>query len=229
MATKRNLTAILRDLRDRHGAPTATESPDPFPLVLWEQVAYLVDDTRRARAFELLETRVGLTPGEILAAPLEVLVEIAASGGKTAAATRAERMQESARRVMTEWDGDLRRALALEVGPATRALAKFPMIGRPGAEKILLLTRAHRVLALESNGLRVLVRLGYGTETDRYEKTHASVRAATENEAPADIEEVVSLHLLLRLHGRTVCRRSEPECGRCPLTRRCAYHREQRT
>ena len=43
-------------------------------------------------------------------------------------------------------------------------LKKFPAIGDPGVDKILLLTRTEPVMALDSNGLRVLVRLGFGAE-----------------------------------------------------------------
>lgn len=44
------LRAVLRTLRMRYGRPPAPVSADPFQLVLWEQVAYLVPDERRARA-----------------------------------------------------------------------------------------------------------------------------------------------------------------------------------
>jgi hypothetical protein len=43
---------------------------------------------------------------------------------------------------------------------AKKALKRFPSIGDPGAEKILLLTRSYPVMALYSNGLRTLCRVG---------------------------------------------------------------------
>ena len=135
-------------------------------------------------------------------------------------------MQESAQRVVSEWGGDLRKALRLPVMQATRALPKFPMIGKPGAEKILLLTRSYPVLSLDSNGLRVLLRLGYGTENSRYEKTYQSVRAATAAEEQAHYDWLILLHRLLRRHGQEVCRRKRPECVRCPLSRECTYYNE---
>ena len=54
---------------------------DPFHLILWEQVAYLVDDDRRYDAFRLLARRVGLSPAEILQARMDLLTEIAGAGG----------------------------------------------------------------------------------------------------------------------------------------------------
>jgi len=98
------------------------------------------------------------------------------------------------------------------------------MIGKPGAEKILLATRTQPVLALDSNGLRVLLRLGYGSEGTRYEKTYESVRNATAGEEEKDFDWLISLHRLLRRHGQTVCRNNRPECEKCPLTRDCDFY-----
>jgi endonuclease-3 len=59
-----------------------------------------------------------------------------------------------------EFGGDLGAALRAAPGKARRALRSFPGIGEPGAEKILLFSGRQARLAPESNGLRVLVRLG---------------------------------------------------------------------
>jgi len=227
MATRRTLSEVHARLLERHGAVAGPGLEDPFHLILWEQVAYLVDDGRRRKAFDLLARRVGLSPRAILAAPLELLTEIAAAGGAIGSELRAARMQDSARKVVSAWGGDLRRALDLPLAQATRALTGFPMIGKPGAEKILLLTRTRPVLALESNGLRVLLRLGYGEEGSRYDQTYASVRAAVDGEAGGDHDRLITLRELLRRHGRTVCRHNRPACDECPLSGICAYYADR--
>ncbi len=224
MATSRNLSPILKKLLEHHGEVAGPAIDDPFHLVLWEQVAYLADDERRRDAFQLLACRVGLSPEEILRAGMDLLTEIAASGGTIATEKRATRMQASAQRVVSEWSGNLKNALRLPVAQATRALSKFPMIGKPGAEKILLLTRTYPLLALDSNGLRVLLRLGYGSEDKRYDKSYENVRASTAAEERADYDWLISLHRLLRRHGQEVCRRKDPRCAKCPLTGQCAYY-----
>ena len=53
-----------------------------------------------------------------------------------------------------------------------------PCSGDPGAEKILLFSRTHSILALDSNGLRVLRRLGYGEERKSYASTYRSAQEA---------------------------------------------------
>ena len=60
-------------------------SPPPargaFELVVWEKVAYLATDERRASAFELLRRTIGLSPAGILAAKRSVVVDVLATGG----------------------------------------------------------------------------------------------------------------------------------------------------
>jgi len=154
------LQSAVARLKRRYGKPAAPVSREPFAMILWEQVAYLVPDSTRRAAFLQLKARVGLSPEEILAVPPATLRTIARAGGPIAVADRAERMHASAELVMSRFGGDLRNALKLPRPLARRALGRFPMIGEPGADKILVFTRTARALPLDSNGLRVLQRLG---------------------------------------------------------------------
>jgi endonuclease-3 len=223
MAKQSRLSRIRRRLLALHGEAPGVRSKDPFSLVLREQVAYLADDEKRDAACARLEQRVGLTPGSILGAKEKLLVEIAASGGGIAPEQRAARMRASAEQARSKWQGDLGPVLRLPVDQAVKEPAKFPMIGRPGAEKILLFTGAAPLLALESNGLRVLERLGYGMDEGRYEKTYVSVQAAATAEVRRDGEWLRSLHHALRRHGQTICRRTRPACPDGPVSGECAY------
>jgi endonuclease III len=218
------LAEVVSRLAAYYGPPPGPPSTDPFELVLWESVAYLADDARRRAAFERLRREVGLTPEEVLDAPEEVLAEITRAGGAIAYQARARRLEKAADRVVSRWGGDLRRVLALPFEEARRELARFPAIGEPGAEKILLFTGTRPVLALDSNGLRVLVRLGYAREEKSYAATYRAVRAAVEAQVPADVDPVIAAHQLLRRHGQELCRRTRPRCEVCPVGDRCAYH-----
>jgi hypothetical protein len=77
-------------------------------------------------------------------------------------------------------------------------------VGEPGAEKILLFAGRQALLAPESNGLRVLVRLGLVREEKSYAKTYAASREAAKG--------------LKR--SRAGCRR--PTCSSSSMARRCA-------
>ncbi len=101
-------------------------------------------------------------PEQILAAPADRLLAVGRHG--IVAENTVEKLRRGAEIALREFGGDLRAILKRPTAQAQKALKRFPAIGDPGAEKILLFGHALPVLALESNGLRVLVRLGYGGE-----------------------------------------------------------------
>ena len=218
---KTRLRRVIDALRSLYG-PSPKPLSDPFALILWENVAYLADDEQRAEAFALLSQKTGLAPKRILAAPDSVLGEVARRG--ILAADRAGRLREIASIAIEEFGGDLSSALPEKPREAAKALRRFPSIGEPGAEKILLFTRREPRLALDSNGLRVLLRLGYGQEAKSYSASYRSAQGAAEPEVPAHFDALIEAHQLLRRHGQEVCRRSAPLCERCPVTRECEYY-----
>jgi endonuclease III-like uncharacterized protein len=83
---------------------------------------------------------------------------------------------------LNEFEGDLSSVLKLPRPKAIKALRQFPSIGDPGAEKILLFAGAHSILPLESNGLRVLLRLGFGEEKKSYRASYRSVQTSLESQ-----------------------------------------------
>jgi endonuclease-3 len=216
-----SLRPAVAMLRRHYGTPSPPISRDPFHLVLWEQVAYLVPDRQRRRAFAALRTEVGLRPSAILAAPAATLEKITRLGGPIAARLRASRLRKSAELVLDRWNGDLRASLRLPVAQARRALARFPMIGEPGADKILVFTKRARLLPLDSNALRVLGRLGLIVAAGDYRSTYRGAQETLASALPAKHEWMISAYSLLRQHGQQLCRRSAPACDGCPLRVRC--------
>lgn len=210
-------------LRKHYGPPAPPRFTDPFQQVLWENVAYLTSEARREEAFQLLARSVGLLPQKILAAAAEKLLRVARLGGMRPE-DRVEKLRHCAEIVLTEFDGDLNAALDASVGRAKKALRKFPGIGEPGAEKILLFARRFPLLGLESNGLRVLLRLGYGAEKKSYAASYRAVQEALQGLLKEDYTELIAAHQLLHRHGQELCRRSDPECEACPLSEGCEHY-----
>ena len=157
-------TALPRQL-DRletlYGPPEPPPPRGALEWILWENAAYLVPEEQRLACFLALKKRAGKSGTGLLNARREELLELAQEGGMHPE-QRVERWLEIAMLVKEELDGDLEAVLALPLAKARAALKKFPGIGEPGAEKVLLFTGTHALFALESNGLRALVRLGYG-------------------------------------------------------------------
>jgi len=135
-----------------------------------------------------------------------------------------EKLRRSAEIALEAFGGDLRPILRLPLAQAKKALKKFPAIGDPGAEKILLFCRAYPALALESNGLRVLLRLGYGEEKPNYSTTYRLVQEAIEGELVKEYSWLIKAHQLLRRHGQELCRRTKPQCEKCPFMKECPWY-----
>ena len=223
-----NLEKIVERLARHYGPPAPPITNDPFELILFETVAYLATDERREEAFKLLRQSVGTRPQEILTAPKQELVRVTTLGG-IAADLRATRLREIALIATTEFGGDLRNALKLPLAKAKLALRKFPSIGEPGAEKILLFTRTYAVAALDSNGLRVLMRLGFGEEKKSYTASYRSAQEAIAKQLVSDYDWLIRAHLLLRRHGKELCKTTKPRCDDCPVRNSCAFFNRVRT
>jgi endonuclease III len=117
----------------------------------------------------------------------------------------AEKLLTIAKIAYEEFDSDLRAALKRPLSQAKKALKRFPSIGDPGAKKILLFTRSYPVMALDSNGLRVLCRVGFAEEQKDYS-----------TKLPRDYDSLIRSHQLLRQHGQKLRKRSKPRWADAP-------------
>jgi endonuclease III len=214
------LAAVLQALKKHYGVPEPLPTKDPFELILFENVAYLAPPARRRAAFALLRQEIGLSPDRILAASRTALERVTAHG--ILKARFANKLRECARIAIEDCGADLGALLREPLPQAKKALRRFPGIGEPGADKILLFAGVQNMLAPDSNALRVLMRLGLIAEDKSYARMYASSRAVGAKPA-LKVTDMRQAHLLLKLHGETFCKRNAPLCGPCPLATRCAF------
>lgn len=174
-----------------------------------------------------LKKAVGLEPASLLAAPRGVL-EGAIQGGGMQPAHRAAKVRRCAEVAIEYADGDLSRALrSLPLQNARALLKRFPGIGDPGAEKILLLCGFADGPSVDSNGIRVLERLRFVASDSSYARQYRASVAAL-SEANFTGLRAAETFALLREHGRELCKRSKPLCEVCPLRKDCEYARSVR-
>src|SRR5262249_11546509 len=138
------IPGVVDRLAEVYGEPTPPPRRTLLELVVWENVAYLADDAARSRAFDLLRTTVGLQPAQLLGASDAALEAITGHG--ILASNQADKLREIGRIARDDFDGDVESVRQLPLPKARRALMRFPSIGEPGAEKILLFGRAQPVL-----------------------------------------------------------------------------------
>jgi len=218
-----DLKKLIARLEKYYGKLALPPAHGPFELVVWENACYLLPDERRAAVFEGLRAQVGLSAEAMWKAPDELLLPLAKMGGMRPE-TRLFRWREIARITREQFHGDLGQILAWQYLKARKALQQYPSIGEPGAEKILMFCGVAPGLPLESNGLRVLTRVGYGrVHLKNYGAMYKSVQEAIAAELPGKAEMVARTHLVLREHGKAICRNAAPLCHECPATDLCAF------
>jgi endonuclease III len=218
------LAEAVAVLTEIHGRPRRPAVTDPFEMALCENAAYLVDDARRAEVFENLRARIGLAPRALAGAPDSILVDAVRAGGMRPQdrAAKLKRCAELAEEIGVE---RLREMVRTDPVGARKLLKRFPGIGEPGADKILLYNGRARTLAPDSNVLRVLVRLGFGKMEKDYGRTYRSAVEATAAELPSSHPTLIAARELLRRHGQELCHRNHPRCEMCPLSARCEAFR----
>ena len=212
----RNLAELKRVYAPK---PAAT---NPLALIIWDNIGYLIPDDRRQSLFEELAERIGLDAHDLANAPHDILFDIANRGGMRPA-DRVERLRHIGRLALTV-GGDLDSALRSTSPSKARALLKlFPSVANPGADKIMLFSGIEIRPALESNGVRALVRLGHALEGSSYAQAYRSAILSLGNLGPPDRDRLIEAYQVLRAHGQALCKRTAPLCLSCPLDLDCGH------
>ena len=136
---------------------------------------------------------------------------------------RALRLKQIAARIKDQFDGDLRTALLGPLDQARKELKLFPNIADPGVDRILLFAHIAPVAAIPSNCPHVLVRILLGMERENYAVTYREAQEAIESQIPPTFDARTRAYLLLKHHGQTTCKRTNPKCAQCPVNANCAY------
>jgi A/G-specific adenine glycosylase len=128
---------------------------------------------------------------------------------------RARNLHKAARRIVAEHGG--------RFPTDFEAVAALPGIGRSTAGAVLALACDQRHPILDGNVKRVLTRhfriAGWPGETKVEKRLWETADALTPTERVADYTQAI-MDL-----GATVCRRTRPDCGACPLEGSCAARR----
>ena len=221
--TARQLAALLRKLEQHHGSVDFAEPTDPYELIVFANCGYPPSQDNCRKGFEALRSGVGISPDALLSASERSLAKALAAGG-IVPELRASRLELIARLVVEEFAGDLRGVLG-DANKARKALKRFPTIGDPGVDKILLFCADIPVAAVPSNCPHVPLRLGLGVELPSYAASYRSIREELTRILSGDAAAMRRAYLLFRHHGKELCRRNAPQCNRCPVAAMCPYFR----
>ncbi len=156
------------------------------------------------------------TLADLAAAPSEDVMALWSGLGYY---TRARNLHACAKRVMDEYGGEFPSDPAL--------LAGLPGIGRSTAAAITAFANGTRAAILDGNVKRVFARtFGVDQFPGLKPVEDALWRRA---DALLPVEGIESYTQGLMDLGATLCTRSSPDCGRCPLQQRCVAYATGRT
>lgn len=218
-----NMESLIGILESFHGPQTPNWPVDPYEFLVWWHCGYPASDAACGKGWESLNRSIGIAPAQLLAASQAELTGALKPGGMVPE-LRAFRMHQIAERVQKEFGGDLTSALrAMPPAGARRALKKFPNIADPGADRILLFGRISPVAAVPSNCPQVLVRIDRSREYENYGHNYSHAQESITAAVPARFEPRMRAYLLLKQHGQTLCKRTNPKCKACPVATSCTF------
>jgi endonuclease III len=235
--TQPQLAGVLDLLEKHYGEQRAVGPTDPYEMILFVNCGYPATDASCTKGYEPLKAGVGTKPEQILKAPSAKLAKLTQPGGMFPE-LRAERLKLIARIANENFGGDLKWALDELMTDAktpadTRlrrvrgALKEFPVIGEPGADKILLFSGVVPIAAVPSACTGVPQRILFGEEDKNYGRGYRAAKEAIAAEVPEKFAARQRAYLLLKKHGQEICKRTKPKCEICPIAGKCAYFSEQ--
>lgn len=134
------------------------------------------------------------------------------------------RLRDIAERIQREYGGDLRAALSgMSIAKVRAAFQKFPNIAGPGADRMLLFGGISPVAAVPSNVAHVLVRIQSGQERENYGAMYKEAQRLIAAAVAEKFHPRKRAYLLLKVHGQTLCKRTNPKCAECPVAPSCAF------
>jgi endonuclease III len=208
-----------------HGPQTPCWPLDPYEFLIWWHCGYPASDATCSKGWTSLQQRVGVSPDLLLKAK-PATVRLALKAGGLIPELRTERVGLIASVVVRQFNGDLARAFRkMQPGEVRGALKKLPGIADPGADRIMLFGGLSAIAAVPSNATQVAVRMQLGPPSNSYRKNYLDGQKLIESAVPSSFEARQRAFLLLKIHGQSLCKRSTPDCGACPVAATCAFHK----
>jgi len=218
----------LDALESFHGRQSPGWPVEPYEFLIWWHCGYPASDTTCAKGWAALQARIGAGVQELLTAKPTALT-LALKAGGLIPELRAARIKRIAAAVAHEFNGDLAQAFRdMPPGDIRSALKRLPGIADPGVDRILLFGGLRPVAAVPSNATQVPVRMQVGPTSGSYGKDYRAGQSLIESELDAGFAPRQRAFLLLKIHGQSLCKRSTPNCGACPIEISCAFRGKRR-
>ena len=209
--------ALLEHHGPQHWWPAKTDFEVIVGALLMNQTAWA--NVERAIA-NLRETSL-LDPHALAAASVRTIRRQVRMAGLYR--TKPGRLKAFCRHLVEGWDGDLHAYFDRPTDAVREDLLAQKGVGPETADSILLYAGRHPVFVVDAYTVRIGTRIGLLAAPD-----YADAQRHFETHLPRDVRLYQEFHALLVAHAKTLCR-TRPKCPECPLRRRCAFGRRQRS
>ncbi|MBE9093619.1 A/G-specific adenine glycosylase [Tychonema sp. LEGE 07203] len=182
---------------------------DPYSILVAE---FLLQKTTAATVAPIYQAFVGLYPtiSDLAAAPA---AEVASLLQPLGLFFRAQKLQESARAILENYQGNV---------PRTEAeLLELPGVGKYIARSVCANAFGQPKAVLDTNVARILERF-FGIDGGKVKSRSPELWQAAERVAPK--QQVGYWNLGLLDFGAAVCTAKNPRCCECPLQQQCEYN-----
>ncbi len=206
-----NLLEVYERLLARFGPQQWWPGDSPFEIMVgavlvqntaWKNVERAIDNLRDAGVME---------PRALYALPAEELAELIRPAGYFQ--VKAKRLRNLLKFVCDEYDGSLDAMFRTDLATLREQLLGIHGIGPETADAILLYAGGLSTFVVDTYTHRVLGRHGWlGYDADYHE-----IKDYFEGTLPADAKLYNEYHALFVRVGKEYCRKSNPQCGECPL------------
>lgn len=188
--------------------PLPWRGAEPWPVMVSE---FMLQQTPVSRVLPVWQEWIERwpSPAHLAAAPTD---DVLRAWGRLGYPRRAMRLQEAARRIVSDHDG--------VVPDDYDALIGLPGVGDYTAAAILSFAFGRRHVVLDTNVRRVIARAVLGEEYPSPSPTAAERRLATDllPESDAHVWAAGTMEL-----GALICTASNPACEQCPISPTCRW------
>lgn len=137
--------------------------------------------------------------------------------------TKPARLRAFCRHLLERTDGDLARYFDRPTDGVRADLLAQDGVGPETADSILLYAGGHPVFVVDAYTERIGRRIGL-FRTGEYD----AIQRLFEQRIPRELATYQEYHALLVRHAKTLCRRTNPLCAKCPIQSLCDFGRRRK-
>jgi len=209
-------TVPIRD-EDFASSRVATETRDPFRVLVVTILSQNCTDIAALRAYDRLDKRVGVTVAQLRKARVRTIENAISVAGLHKQKARALRRLSMI--IAEEYSGSFISMLKGPFNEVRDRLQELPNVG-PKTADVLLSILGRPTISVDTHVDRVSKRLGLAPKKARYEKVRSSLMEAFLG------EDYRLVPMYFMAFGRKICRARHPLCPICPIKNLCPYDKK---